>query len=346
MTHSSQETASNSDVVIIGAGPVGLFGIFACGMLGLKTYVIDALPEIGGQCTALYPEKPIYDIPAYPSIKAGELVTALAAQAAPFNPIYDLGTAVTQITNDRNDGFLVTSSNGKQTSTRAILIAAGAGAFGPNRPPIEEIESYENKSVFYTVRNPSRFDKKTIVIAGGGDSAIDWANVLAERTKKIYLIHRRDTFRAAPESLRQMENHIAAGRIEKIVPYQLTNVSGQNGQITHVHLTNLDEQPRDIAADALLCFYGLSTSLGVLAHMNLNVVGNQIITNPTTAATSLKGIYAAGDIAAYPHKRKLIMTGFAEMAQAAQAIYAHIHPSQPLHHEHSTSKGIPHTTKT
>ncbi len=337
-------TALTTDVVIIGAGPVGLFGVFACGMLGLSTHVFDALPEIGGQCTALYPEKPIYDIPGFPMIPAGELISGLEAQAAPFHPTYHLGSPLQTLFHDPDRGlFTLENGSGTRVNARAVIIAAGAGAFGPNRPPINDLDLFEGKSVFYAVRDSARFQDKTLVIAGGGDSAVDWANMLAPRAHHIYLVHRRDQFRAAPASLNTLESHISAGRVEKITPYQLTSLAGnpETGIITHVGVTDMDDRPRDLPANALLCFYGLSSNLGILAGLGLSMQGAHLVIDPTTGATDQPGLYAAGDIATYPHKQKLIMTGFAEISQTAQAIYGALYPDRPLHHVHSTTKGIP-----
>lgn len=332
--------AQKTDVAIIGAGPVGLFGVFACGMLGLKCHVVDALADIGGQCTALYPDKPIYDIPGFPSLSAAELIARLEDQARPFTPAYHLNQAATALI-QRNDGrFTLKTAAGTEIDAGAVLIAGGAGAFGPNRPPIDNLAAFEGTSVFYAVRDPQKFAGKNVVIAGGGDSAIDWANILGNIADHVYLVHRRDAFRAAPESLRQLDTHVAAGRVTKVTPYQLGALTGANGTVKTVTVHDLDGNTRDLTADALLCFYGLSTSLGPLANFGLSLDGDHIVTDPTTAATNVVGIFAAGDMATYPHKLKLILTGFAEITQAAHSIYAHLNPNKPLHFVHSTTKGI------
>jgi len=206
-----------TDVTIIGAGPAGLFAVFECGMLGLKAHVVDALPEIGGQCTALYPEKPIYDIPAHPGILAGDLIAHLEKQAHPFAPGYHLGQTVTAL--ETVDGrFHLTTSKGVSIDCGAIIIAAGAGAFGPNKPPIKGIEEFEGKSVFYMVRKRADFAGKKIVIAGGGDSAVDWALSLADVAEKIYVVHRRDGFRAAPESVQRLHDAAKGDTVELVIP--------------------------------------------------------------------------------------------------------------------------------
>ena len=335
------DNAHFSDVTIIGAGPVGLFGVFACGMLGLKTQVVDALPAIGGQCTALYPDKPIFDIPAFPAINGADLITALEKQAAPFHPTYHLGHAASTLKQDENGIFTITLTNNLEIKSKAILIAGGAGAFGPNRPPLENISDYENKSLFYAVRNPDQFRGKTVAIAGGGDSSIDWANILAPLAAKIYLIHRREQFRAAPASLNALSTHIESGKVEKITPFQLGALHGDHGQISALTLHDLDGNSRNIPADALLCFFGLNTSLGAIGTFGLELDGHQIRIDPATGETSRPGIFAAGDIATYPHKLKLILTGFSEISGAAHAIYRFLNPGQELHMVHSTTRGIP-----
>src|SRR5580693_5958992 len=213
-----QDAPERCDVAIIGAGPVGLFAVFECGMLEMRCAVFDALPAPGGQCAALYPEKPIYDIPGYPRIDAGELVERLVEQAAPFAPSYHLGEAVTGL-DQTADGFVVSNAAGVRVAARAVVIAAGGGAFGPNRPPLGGIESFEGKSVFYLVRRREDFRGKRIVIAGGGDSAVDWALSLAELAARVMIVHRRDRFRAAPQSLTRLHDLAASGKVELVIPY-------------------------------------------------------------------------------------------------------------------------------
>lgn len=328
-----------TDVAVIGAGPVGLFAIFQCGMVGFKSVCIDSLDQIGGQCTALYPEKPIYDIPAEPSISGGVLIEQLEKQSSPFKPIYLLGQQVTGVTGQAGH-FTLTTSKGKTIQAKSIIIAAGAGAFGPHRPPLEHLEQFEGKSVFYAVRNRDQFKNKKIVIAGGGDSAIDWANSLAEIAAKIYVVHRRDKFRATPASLDMLHHHVAKDKVELITPYQLSSLHGRNGILERVDVTDLDGKEKTLAADVLLPFFGLSTALGPIADWGLNLTHSQITTTHGTAMTNVAGIYAVGDMATYPDKLRLILTGFADAAQAAHAIYKQINPDTPLHFEYSTTKGV------
>ena len=329
-----------TDVAIIGAGPVGLFAVFECGMVGLSCHVIDALEEIGGQCTALYPEKPIYDIPAFPKVSAADLIAQLEQQAAAFKPVYHLNQQVNSISNN-NGLWLLNTAKGTIIQAKAIIIAGGAGAFGPNKPPLKGLKAYEGTSVFYMVRQKSDFAGKNIVIAGGGDSAVDWALSLAPVAKSVRLVHRRDKFRAAPENVARLHALAEEEKIEIITPYQLKELSGKNGQLEAVHVADMDGNVRVLEADILLPFYGLAMELGPIADWGLALDHHHIQVDPTTCRTSTDNIYAIGDIAAYDNKLKLILTGFSESAFAAHDIYKKINPDQPLHFEYSTTKGLP-----
>ena len=328
------------DVAIIGAGPAGLFAAFECGMVGLNCYVIDSLEEIGGQCTALYPEKPIYDIPAYPEIMAGDFIEQLEKQAAPFKPLYLLNQQIVAIENI-DDQWQLTTSKHNTVRARKIIIAGGAGAFGPNKPPLDNIEAYEGSSIFYMVRKKQDFAGKSVVIAGGGDSAVDWALSLCDIAKDVHLVHRRDKFRAAPDNVSKLNSLAAEGKIKLMTPYQLHGLQGKNGTLDTVELIDKDKNIVEIKADVLLPFYGLAASLGPIADWGLSLDKSHIAINPTTAETSEYGVYAIGDIAAYENKLKLILTGFSEAAFAAHHIYNEIHPETPLHFEYSTTKGKP-----
>lgn len=336
-----------TDVVIIGAGPVGLFAIFECGMLKLSCHVIDALEMVGGQCAALYPEKPIYDIPAYPHINGADLIENLKKQAAPFNPVYHLGQKVTDIIAQNDAGTLwhVKTSTGEEIETKAIIIAAGVGAFGPNRPPLDGIEKYEGAAeglgVHYYVRTREHFRDKNVVIAGGGDSAVDWAISLADVAKRVSVVHRRPKFRAAPESESRLKSLADSGAIDLVVPYQLYALEGTENVLMRVVVESMTGEKRVLEADVLLPFFGLSMNLGPIAEWGLGLERSHITIDPLTAATSRPGIFAIGDIATYAHKLKLILTGFAEAAQAAHAIRHFLYPDEVVHFEYSTTKGVP-----
>src|SRR5579863_9524583 len=330
-----------TDVAIIGAGPVGLFAVFECGMLKMHAHVFDALDLPGGQCMALYPEKPIYDIPGYPEIEAAQLVERLAEQAKPFAPVYHLGQTVTALSPETAGGFRLQTSSGTIVIASAVIIAAGVGAFGPNRPPLEGIEGFEGRSVFYLVQRRDALRGKRVVIAGGGDSAVDWALALAGIAQSVQVVHRRPRFRAAPESTARLQRLAEEGRIELVVPYQLHALEGRDGQIDRVVVADLDGNNRALEADVLLAFFGLSMNLGPIAQWGLNLERNHIAVDPATSATSVPGIFAIGDIATYPGKLKLILTGFSEAAMAAHAIHPLVYPGEALHFEYSTTKGVP-----
>lgn len=327
------------DIAIIGAGPTGIFSAFQAGMLGMQAVVIDILDFIGGQCTALYPEKPIYDIPAFKQIAAEDLIKNLQDQASTFNPTYLLGQQVTAF-DCQKDGVNLSTSNNVQISVKAVIIAAGCGAFGPNKPPLLGIEQFENKSVLYYIRNKHLFSNKTLAIAGGGDSAIDWAIELAGIAKKIYLIHRRDKFRASPANLRKIQELKDKNLIEILTPYQLEAIDGENGMIKTVQIYSLDGQKKLLEIDYLLPFFGLSMELGPIVNWGLNLHKSHIEVAYHNMQTSIKRVYAIGDIAHYPGKLKLILNGFAESAMACHDAYHWVHPDKPLHFEYSTTKGI------
>lgn len=334
-------TPHRTDVAIIGAGPVGLFAVFECGMLKMKCHVVDVLDVQGGQCAALYPEKPIYDIPGQPRIEAAELIDRLVAQAAPFAPVYHLGQQVETLAQQPDGRWLVGTSAGTQIDAAAVIIAAGVGAFGPNRPPLAGIEAYENSSVFYMVTRKEALRGKRVVVAGGGDSALDWSILLADIAAKVMVVHRRDKFRGAPDSVAKLHALAEAGTIELVTPYQLHGLEGAGGQLSAVTVATLDGEVRRLEADVLLPFFGLSMNLGPIADWGLALDRNHIAIDQATAATSAPGIFAIGDIATYPHKLKLILTGFAEAASAAHAIHPLAHPGEVLHFEYSTTSGVP-----
>lgn len=340
-------SVQKTDIAIIGAGPVGLFTIFECGMLKMRCHVVDSLDAIGGQCTALYPEKPIYDIPGFPRIDAADLIARLVEQAAPFDPVYTLGQQVQALTarNDEDGGgrwWRLTTTGGAEIDARAIIIAGGSGAFGPNRPPVPGIAEYEGKSVFYAIGRREDFRDKRVVIAGGGDSALDWTISLAEVAQKVYVVHRRAKFRGAPESVARLHALAEAGdTVELVTPYQLHGLEGAGGQLAAVMVRSLSGEARRLEADVLLPFFGLSMDLGPIAKWGLALDHSHVRIDPATCQTNAPGIFAIGDIATYPGKLKLILCGFSEAALATHAAYALVHPDEALHWEYSTTKGVP-----
>lgn len=328
-----------TDIAIIGAGPVGLFTVFQAGMLGMSTCVIDALDGIGGQCSALYPEKPIYDIPAYPEISGKDLISNLEKQAQPFNPSYLLDQRVEELKRDGEYWILKTSQN-ISVQAKVIIIAAGCGAFGPNRPPLMDIDKYEGKSIFYSIASRDRFKNKRVVIAGGGDSAIDWAISLSEIASKVYVVHRRDKFRAMQASVDKLHSLADSGKIELVTPFQLSSLVGDNDKLIAVEIEDLDGNKKTLETDYLLPFFGLKMELGPISQWGLNLDKNHIQVEQYSMKTNAENIYAIGDIATYPGKLKLILTGFAEAASACHDCYNTIFPDKAFHFEYSTTKGI------
>jgi thioredoxin reductase (NADPH) len=330
-----------ADVAIIGAGPVGLFAAFECGMLKLTSVLIDVLNEVGGQCAALYPEKPIYDIPAHPAIEAASLIENLERQIAPFATPRLLGRVVTAIAGTPGN-FTITTDQGDPIHAKAIIIAAGAGAFGPNRPPLAGLAAFEaTGAVQYYVKKREAFRNKRVVIAGGGDSAVDWAIALKDVAASVAVVHRRAKFRAAPEMADQLAQAAQRGEIDLVIPYQLHALHGEAGSLHTVEVADLDGKTRHLDADILLPFFGLAMDLGPIATWGLDLAQHHITVTPSTLETSARGIFAIGDVVTYPGKLKLILQGFAEAAMAAHAIYPIVHPGTALHFEYSTSKGVP-----
>lgn len=334
-------TTFETDVIVVGAGPVGLFTVFECGMVRLRCHVVDALEAVGGQCTALYPEKPIFDIPGHPKILAAELIENLHRQAAPFDPVYHLGQRVESLSRAVDGRWQAGLGNGTVIMAPAVIIAAGVGAFGPNRPPLDGIERYEGKGVSYLVARREDYRGKRVVIAGGGDSAVDWALSLSEVAEQVMLVHRRPKFRAAPESAAQLQRLARDGRVDLVIPYQLHGLEGDGERLTAVVVATLDGETRRLDADALLPFFGLASNLGPIADWGLSMDQSHITVSPGSCATSAPGVFAVGDIASYPGKLKLILAGFAEAAMAARAAHDVVHPGEVLHFEHSTTSGVP-----
>ena len=326
-----------TDVVIIGAGPIGLFAVFELGLLDMKAHLVDILDKIGGQCAELYPEKPIYDIPGIPTTSAQGLINGLLEQIKPFNAQYHLTEMVETVEKIGDPLFRVKTDQGTEFECKVVVIAAGGGSFQPKRPPIPGIEPYEGKSVFYAVRKMEAFRDKNVLVVGGGDSALDWTLNLAPLAKRLTLIHRRSEFRAAPDSVNKMMALVNAGKIDLALG-QVTGLSGGDGQLDKATLKANDGTMRDIACDAMLPFFGLTMKLGPVANWGFELRDNEYIPVETASfETSVPGIFAIGDINWYPGKLKLILSGFHEGALMAQKAYHYVYPEKKLTFQYTTS---------
>lgn len=325
-----------TDVVIIGAGPVGIFAVFELGLLGLQAHLVDILDKPGGQCAELYPEKPIYDIPGLPSVSGQALTDQLMEQAEPFNPVYHLGEMAISVEKQENGHWQLTTDTGKIFEAPAIVIAAGGGSFQPKRPPIKGIEEFEGTSVFYAVRKMAQFEGKRLLVAGGGDSALDWTLNLHPLAKSMALVHRRDDFRAAPDSVEKMR-HLVANEQMKLHIAQITALHGHNGQLEAVTMKNKEQGEFQVECDNLLAFYGLTMKLGPVGEFGLALQDNLIPVDTEKFETSEKGIFAIGDINVYPGKLKLILSGFHEAALMAQQAFRYCRPDSKLVFRYTTS---------
>jgi thioredoxin reductase (NADPH) len=328
-----------TDALIVGAGPVGLFAIFELGLVDVKVHVVDILPRAGGQCSELYPEKPIYDIPGFPSVSGQALVDNLLEQAKPFGAEFHYAQMIEKVetlgTADAPD-FRVTTDAGTVFRTKTLVIAAGGGSFQPKKPPIPGIEEYERESVFYAVRKIEAFRGRSVLIVGGGDSALDWTLNLAPVAKRVTLMHRRDDFRAAPHSVEQMRALVAKGEIDLKIG-QVTGLKGEGGKLSAAICRGSDNAEFEIACDAMLPFFGLTMKLGPIADWGLNLNENLIAVDTEKFETSVPGIFAIGDINTYPGKLKLILSGFHEAALAAQRVHRYVHPDRKLTFQYTTS---------
>lgn len=323
-----------TDVVIVGAGPVGLFAVFELGLLGMKAHVVDILDRPGGQCAELYPEKPIYDIPAWPKITGQELTEKLMEQIAPFQPVFHFGQMVEKLART-DDGWRIETDSGTMLAAKTIVIAAGGGSFVPKKPPLAGIEEYEGKSVFYAVRKIEAFRNKNVLVAGGGDSALDWLINLQPVAASIGILHRRDEFRGAPDSVSKMRALVAEGKAQIHIA-QLSGLKGENGNLRAVAVKN-ESGEYDLPCDTLLPFYGLTMKLGPVAEWGINLDKNLIPVSTATFETSTPGIFAIGDINTYPGKLKLILSGFHEAALMAHAAYAYANPGKKARFQYSTT---------
>ena len=333
--------AKKIDIVVVGAGPVGLFTVFEAGLLGLNCALIDNLDKPGGQCAELYPEKPIYDIPGVPFQTAQEHVDALLEQIKPFNYELILNERVEEITEiDHKDDkyWSVKTNEGTELTTKNIFIAAGAGSFEPRRPPnIEDPDKFINKGVTYAVRSKSTYENKDVFIFGGGDSALDWCVELAEKAKSLSLVHRRDAFRGAQHTEEQMRELVAAGKVKLLTPYLINNIEGSD-KVTGVSLKNFDtNEIEHYEADELLFLFGLNKKLGPILEWNIDLNGKKISVNTENFQTSVEGIFAVGDINDYPGKLDLILSGFHETTLAVQEAYKRLYPGERVPFGYTTS---------
>lgn len=325
-----------TDAVIIGAGPCGLFTVFEMGLLDMKCHLIDILDRPGGQCAELYPEKPIYDIPAYPEITGQDLTDRLMEQIAPFNPVFHFQQMAEKLEKLDNGKWRLTTDMGTIIDATCIIIAAGGGSFVPKKPPIPGIEEFEGTSVFYSVRKMDQFKDKKLVIAGGGDSALDWSLNLQPLAKELTLIHRRDSFRAAPDSVSKMRERVSAGQM-KLQLGQIKKLIGNNGILEAVEFQDTERNIQTIECDCLLPFFGLTMKLGPIANFGLNLNENLIPVDTEKFETSEAGIFAVGDINYYPGKLKLILSGFHEAALMARQAFRYCRPDAKLRFEYTTS---------
>ncbi|MBZ2208701.1 NAD(P)/FAD-dependent oxidoreductase [Massilia soli] len=344
-THEAGSIAANStfsgaietDAVIIGAGPVGLFQVFELGLLEIKAHVIDSLGAVGGQCVELYPDKPIYDIPAVPVCTGQELTDNLLKQIEPFEPTFHLGQEVTGVQRREDNRFNVETSSGTRFITKTIFIAAGVGSFQARTLKVDGIEAFDGSQLHYRVKDPSIFDGKNLVVCGGGDSALDWALNFVGKAESVVLVHRRDDFRAAPASVAKMKALCDAYEMQ-LITGQVTGFDAKDGKLSEVKVTGADGVTRRVPLDMLLVFFGLSPKLGPIAEWGLDIERRQLkVVDTEKFETNVPGIFAVGDINTYPGKKKLILSGFHEAALAAFGAAPYIFPDKKIHMQYTTT---------
>ncbi len=328
-----------TDICIIGAGPVGLFAVFEAGLLKLRCHLVDVLPQVGGQLSEIYPKKPIYDIPGYPSILAQELIDNLMDQIAPFNPTYSLGERADAIERQEDGSFITTTSDGTRIHSKVICIAGGLGCFEPRKPVIENLEQFEGKGVSYMIKDPEVFRNKKVVLAGGGDSALDWTLYLANVASELSLVHRNSSFRGAPDSAEKVMALAEEGKINLILNANLNRLNG-NGVLQQVSILNKDKEELLVDTDYLIPLFGLSPKLGPLENWGLEIENGALVVNTKDFQTNLEGVYAIGDINTYPGKLKLILSGFHEAALSLHGAYRYINPGKVLNLKYTTVNGV------
>ena len=329
-----------TDILIIGAGPCGLFTVFEAGLLKLKCHLIDALPQAGGQCAEIYPKKPIFDIPAYPEVLAGDLVDRLMEQAAPFKPGFTLGERAESIEKDDEGKFIVTTNRGTKHRAPVIAIAGGLGCFEPRKPPVEGLANYEDHGVEYIIKDPNFYRGKDVVISGGGDSALDWTNFLADGVaKSVSLVHRRSSFRGHPDSVQKVIDLAEAGKINLITDAEVVGIGGE-GKVENIVVKTKAEGEKTIATDHWIPLFGLSPKLGPIGDWELNITKNAIEVDTFDYSTNVDGVYAIGDINTYPGKLKLILCGFHEATLMVQSAFKRIYPDKNYVLKYTTVNGV------
>ena len=325
-----------TDAVIVGAGPVGLFQVFELGLLEIKAHVVDSLPEVGGQCIELYPDKPIYDIPAIPVCSGKELTDALLNQIKPFGATFHLGQEVSSVKKQEDGRFLVGTSKGTVFLTKVVIVAGGVGSFQPRTLKVEGVDRFVGRQLHYRVKDPAQFAGKRLVIAGGGDSALDWALNFVGKADSVVLVHRRDGFRAAPASVAKMKAHCEQHEMQLLLG-QIGGFEEAGGQMTEVRVTSPDGVTRRVPLDYLLVFFGLSPRLGPIAEWGLDLERRQVRVDTEKFETNVPGIFAVGDINSYPGKKKLILSGFHEAALAAFGATRYVFPERKIHLQYTTT---------
>ncbi len=330
-----------TDIIIIGAGPVGLFTVFEAGLLKLKTHLIDSLPQAGGQCSEIYPKKPIYDIPGFPTVLAGELVDNLMLQAAPFKPGFTLGEAAVDIEKLEDGSFIVTTSKGTQHHAPIVMIAGGLGVFEPRKPPISNIVDFEDKGVEYIIKDPAFYQDKKCIIAGGGDSALDWSIYLVENkiASEVTLVHRNSSFRGHLDSVQKVIDMADSGRINLITESEVVGLAGDS-KLEKVFVNHTKEGEIVVEADHFIPLFGLKPSLGPIANWGMEIEKSAIKVNTLDYSTNIPGIYAIGDVNIYEGKLKLILCGFHEGTIAVQSAFARIHPDKKNVLKYTTVNGV------
>ncbi len=328
-----------TDILIIGAGPVGLFTVFEAGLVKLRCHLVDSLGQPGGQLAEIYPKKPIYDIPGYPTILASELVHNLLEQIAPFKPGFTLGERAESLEKTEDGQFLMRTSRGTEIKAPVVAIAGGLGCFEPRKPPIDNLEQFEDKGVEYIIRNPEIYRDKRVVVAGGGDSALDWTIFLADIAREVTLVHRRKEFRGAPDSTEKVFELAKSGKVNLVTDAQVVGLNG-NGSLNAVVIAQKDKGNVPYPTDHFIPLFGLSPKLGPIGEWGLNIDNDAIVVNTVDYSTNVPGIYAVGDINTYPGKLKLILCGFHEATLMVQSAFKHIYPDRKLSFKYTTVQGV------